>query len=309
MIDSSTLTRLALVTIWVAAWAGSTLLAGEFRRLSRHSLSRRLGPYGASQLAPNNSASTASIDSFRELIGQLSRTFGERAARLLGVSEDLGTRLARIHSPLDVTAFRMRQVGWSLASLLGASTAVLALDPPPVLSLTALLAAPALAFLVQEQRLSSASAAWKRRLFLELPVVAEQLAMLVSAGFSLGAALSRIAARGQGVCARDIERVTVRIRQGLSEREALHEWSSLARVDALDRIVSLLALNSEASNLGHLLSIEARSVRREVHRNLVATMERRGQQVWIPVTVAALVPGVIFLVIPFVQALRLFAGS
>ena len=37
-------------------------------------------------------------------------------------------------------------------------------------------------------------------------------------------------------------------------------------------------------------------------------MERRGQQVWIPVTVAALVPGAIFLAIPFIEALRLFAG-
>jgi hypothetical protein len=31
--------------------------------------------------------------------------------------------------------------------------------------------------------------------------------------------------------------------------------------------------------------------------------------VWIPVTVAALVPGVLFLAVPFVDALRLFGGS
>jgi hypothetical protein len=30
--------------------------------------------------------------------------------------------------------------------------------------------------------------------------------------------------------------------------------------------------------------------------------------VWIPVTVAALVPGVLFMTIPFVEALRLFGG-
>jgi hypothetical protein len=38
-------------------------------------------------------------------------------------------------------------------------------------------------------------------------------------------------------------------------------------------------------------------------------MERRSQQVWIPVTVATLVPGVIFLSIPFIEALRQFGGS
>jgi hypothetical protein len=31
--------------------------------------------------------------------------------------------------------------------------------------------------------------------------------------------------------------------------------------------------------------------------------------VWIPVTVAALVPGVIFLAVPFIDALRLFTNS
>jgi hypothetical protein len=38
-------------------------------------------------------------------------------------------------------------------------------------------------------------------------------------------------------------------------------------------------------------------------------MERRAQTVWVPVTVAALVPGVLFLAIPFVEALRLFSAS
>ena len=38
-------------------------------------------------------------------------------------------------------------------------------------------------------------------------------------------------------------------------------------------------------------------------------MEKRSQQVWIPVTVATLIPGVIFLSIPFIEALSLFSGS
>jgi tight adherence protein C len=72
---------------------------------------------------------------------------------------------------------------------------------------------------------------------------------------------------------------------------------------------AMIALNTDASDLGRLVSNEARAIRRDVQRDLVQIMERRGQQVWIPVTVATLVPGVIFLAIPFVEALRLFAGS
>ena len=73
--------------------------------------------------------------------------------------------------------------------------------------------------------------------------------------------------------------------------------------------VALLRLNREAGDLGRLIAEEARSIRRDVHRQLIETVERRGQQVWIPVTVATLVPGVIFLAIPFTEAMRLFTQS
>jgi hypothetical protein len=46
-----------------------------------------------------------------------------------------------------------------------------------------------------------------------------------------------------------------------------------------------------------------------VQREAIELMDRRAQQVWIPVTVAALVPGVVFLAVPFVDALRVFAGA
>jgi Flp pilus assembly protein TadB len=145
--------------------------------------------------------------------------------------------------------------------------------------------------------------------FLELPVVTEQLAMLITAGFSLGAALNRVGERGNGVCAADLRRVCGRVRQGLSEIDALREWAHRAQVRSLDRIVPVLALNEDTGDLGRLLSEEARAIRAEVHRGLVETMERRGQQVWIPVTVATLVPGVIFLAVPFTEALKVFSGS
>ena len=38
-------------------------------------------------------------------------------------------------------------------------------------------------------------------------------------------------------------------------------------------------------------------------------LERRAQQVWVPVTVATLVPGVIFLAVPFLAALKLFSNA
>ncbi|HEX2699405.1 MAG TPA: type II secretion system F family protein [Acidimicrobiales bacterium] len=290
-------------------WAGMTLLLAQLRWFSRPALVQRLRPYSPGGMAGPERSGVLSVESFREIAGPVSRRVGERLARLFGVSEELSVRLERVHAPLDVTAFRIRQLGWSVAAVSIAVLIGVALQPSPGVVLLLLLGAPVLAFLVLEQQLARASDRWRERIFLELPVVSEQLAMLLSAGFSLGSALNRLATRGDGACARDLRRVTTRIRHGLSEIQALREWASVARVESLDRLVPVLALNREASDLGRLISDEARGIRRDVQRQLVETMERRGQQVWIPVTVATLIPGVIFLSIPFIEALRLFSGS
>jgi len=286
-------------------WVGATLLLSELRWFSRVRLVDRLRPYAPGGMATERAA----YESFREVVGPLARGVGERVARVFGVSEQLALRLERVHSPLDVTAFRVRQLGWSIGGF-GFSAGVVALArPAPTLSLLLLLGGPMLAFLLLEQQVASASSRWQRRVFLELPVVTEQLAMLLSAGYSLGAALNRLSSRGRGCCAQDLRRVVLRVRQGLSEAEALREWADVVRVDAVDRLVPVLALNRDAPDLGRLLSAEARAIRRDVQRELVETMERRGQAVWIPVTVATLVPGVVFLAIPFLEALRLFSES
>jgi Flp pilus assembly protein TadB len=298
---------LASLTLWV----GATLVLSQLRWFARPSLAQRLRPYAPGGLGPvtGGRGGLLSVESFREVVGPLSSSIGERLARLFGVSEELAIKLERLHAPVDVTGFRVRQVGRMTAGLGVGGLVVVALRPPPLVALLVLVGVPLLAFLFVEQQISSASAARQRRLFLELPVLAEQLAMLLGAGYSLGSALNRLSTRGSGVSAEDLRRVVARIRHGLSETEALREWAAVARVPALDRLVPVLSLNREASDLGRLISEEARAIRRDVQRELVETMERRSQTVWIPVTVATLVPGVIFLAVPFLEALRLFSGS
>jgi tight adherence protein C len=242
------------------------------------------------------------------LIGPFARDVGSRLARLVGVEEDVAVRLARVDAGIDVTDFRLRQVGHAVVAAALAAAGCALLSPIPAVMLAFLLGAPVLAFLVTEQRLAARSQEWQRRFFLELPVVAEQLAMLLDAGLSVPAALDRVAQRGSGVVALDLRRVSARLRQGVPERVALREWAERADVRALHQLVPVLAISHDTGGLGRLVAEEARSIRRDAHRELLEQVERRGQQVWVPVTVSALVPGVLFMAIPFVEALSLFGG-
>jgi tight adherence protein C len=298
----------ALILSGLVLWVGATLLLSELRWFSRRPLSERLRAYVPGGATRRRRPGLLSVESFRDAVGPVAGAVGGRVSRVFGVDEDVETRLRRVHSPLDVTAFRVRQIGWTVVGFGTGALLTVAAGPPLPVGLLFVFGAPLLAFLVVEQQLAAASRRWQRQLHLELPVVAEQLGMLLGAGYSLSAALGRVAQRGQGCCARDLGRVTARIRQGLSETAALREWSRVADVESLERLVSVLALNREAADLGRLIGEEARSIRRDVHRELVERMDKRGQQVWIPVTVAALVPGVIFLAIPFIEALQLVAN-
>ena len=293
----------------LALFAGLVLVLSEFAWFSRRSLIDRIRPYASLAGSHRERSGILSVASFREVIAPLSRAIGERMARMFGVNEELGLRLERIHSPIDVTEHRVRQVGWMAVTFIGAVCVTAASRISTIVGVLLIAGAPTLAFLIIEQRVANASKRWQREIFEQLPILAEQLGLLLGAGFSLGSALNRLAKRGTGACGMDLRRVVSRVRQGLSEGDALREWALVADVAALHRLVSVLSLNREGGDLGRLISDEARSIRRDAHRELIERIERRGEQVWIPVTVATLLPGVIFMAVPFVQALSLFSST
>jgi tight adherence protein C len=296
-----------IIAATLGMWVGLTLLLSSTAWGRRISLAERLRPH-----APGNptrrSAGLLSAESALQSFGPLASMIGTRVASVFGVHEDLEIRLRRVHSPLDAAEFRLRQIGVT-AAVLGLSVSVaLVVTIPVVMTALLLVGAPVAAFLSIEQQLSMQSNRWKRRLFLEAPVIADQIAMHLASGASLANALTRITQRGSGAIATDLQQVLLRVRQGLSESDALHEWALVADVPEIQRLVTVLSLHGEAGDLERIVSDEARSLRREVHRELISTIESRNQQVWIPVTVSALIPGVIVLAVPFLAAVRSFAG-
>ena len=227
-----------LVIAGFMAWIGLSLVLARLPFFQQPSLLRRLRPYTPG--ATNKRARVADARSFRDVVGPLSQSIGTQIAKIFGVHEEVRVRLERVHAVETSSEFRVRQVAWSLGALIFVVGVSVTIGLPILFVLLLLLGAPLLVFLMIEQQLANRSDRWQARLNLELPVVAEQMAMLLTAGFSLGGALGRLSSRTQGAVATDLRRVLVRVRQGIPESEALTEWATLAKVASVDRLVAVL---------------------------------------------------------------------
>ncbi len=289
----------------ILLFIGTTLILSELRPFRHQTLAARVAPYLPGGRTNTNSG-LLSLESFGQLLGPLSEAVGAAASKVFGVNEELPRRLRRVHSPMDETEFRLRQIGWAAGSAAVVVSFGLALSLPAGAVAIFSIIVPLLAFLILEQQLAAESDRWKARTFQELPMISEQIAMLLGSGYSLGAALQRVSERGSGAVARDLGVVMSRVRQGTTEQVALEEWADTIDLEAVSRLVSILSLNKEAGDLGAMVAAEARNVRTESHRELLEAIEKKNQQVWIPVTLAALIPGVILMMIPFVSALAAF---
>lgn len=297
-------------TVLAAAlcWAGWSLVLAERPWAVRPPLVDRIGPYlpGSWLRSPRQSLGQTATAPLRRAVAWVAQVIAVTAGRLRG--DDLARQLERIHSPRSGTEVRTQQAIAALAAVTVAAVASAALRVDVATAAVAVAGLPVAAVIAVEAQLARASRRWQRRVLLELPTVCEHLGMLLGAGHAPGAAIDRIAQRGLGACARDLTRVVQRSRQGLGDHAALAEWSAIAGVPAVDRLVGILALQHQTGDLGRLIAEEARTVRNQVRRELVADLQRRSQQVWIPVTVATLVPGMVFLAVPFLQALQIFAA-
>ncbi|WP_419915516.1 type II secretion system F family protein [Candidatus Poriferisodalis sp.] len=235
-------------------------------------------------------------------------SFAQRIAMLANADAELAARLREAGMARSPYEFRVRQVGGATAALAASGAALAAVNVRPLLALAGAVGVAAAACGASEYRLRSSTALRRTRITEELPIVAEQIGMLLASGMSLTSALDAVARRGHGICAEGLERVGARVAGGAAVEVALAEWADEAGSAEIRRFVGVLTLHEDAADVAALVSDEARSARMEAHRCLIAHIERRSEQVWIPVTVAALVPGCVLLAIPFSDALSGYAA-
>lgn len=289
---------------------GTWLLLSSLAVFRRSPLRVRLSPYAPARTgdAPITPSGLSIAESLAAVLVPIAETLGSHLSRLSGIRTDLPTRLRRAGSTRSPSEFRLHQFVLALLAAAAACLMALWIRPGGAITVLLVLGIPALVALSEEQRLESAAKHRSERLEAELPVVSEQIAVLLASGLSLGSALERICQRGNGVLAQDLRGVQMAVRQGTSEADALHAWAERVRCEGIDRLVGVLAMHRDAADLGMLLATEARAIRAAAHRRTIESIEQRAQLVWVPVTVATLVPGLILIGVPFVSAMTQITG-
>lgn len=143
----------------------------------------------------------------------------------------------------------------------------------------------------------------KRRqhsMLLELPAIAEMLALAVSAGEDPAAAIARAARSGRGVLSEELNRVIAATRAGSQLVTALEDFLNRTTQPAVSRFVEAVATAVDRGTpLAEVLRAQAQDAREAARREL---MELGGKK-----EVAMMAP-VVFIVLPTTVLFALFPG-
>jgi tight adherence protein C len=137
-------------------------------------------------------------------------------------------------------------------------------------------------------------------LLAEFPVVAELLALAVTAGESPVAAIARVTRLSCGELSRELGAALARARAGIPLTDALQQMADGTSLDALARFIDgLLVAIERGTPLAEVLRAQAADVREAGKRRLLEAGGRKEIQMMVPV---------VFLVLPVTVLFALFPG-
>ena len=292
------------------AAAGLLLMWSGSPPARRIRLNDRLEPYLAD--APRPSALLSSAGgrvSTWGAAGRLLRPLVIDAARLadrvFGGPRTVGRRLHALGAGADVEEFRVEQVVWAVGGMLGTALVVLLLG-----ALTRSVDPFAVAFAAVPGGVGGAlgrdwwlSVQVRRReeaMLAEFPVVADLLALAVTAGEAPAAALDRVCRLCRGELGRELAATLGEAHAGAPLPLALQSLADRTSLEPLARFVDGLVIALERGTpLAEVLRAQAADVREARKRELLATGGRR--------EIAMLVP-VVFLILPITVLFAMYPG-
>jgi tight adherence protein C len=223
---------------------------------------------------------------------------------------DLARRLARAGDSRTVEQLRAEQVvagvvglglGLALALTLAATRGV-----NPVAGALLALAAATAGVVARDSALTRRARRREERILLELPTVAELLALAVGAGESAVGAIARVADLGGGDLAAELRRVVADTRAGAPLTVALERLAARTGLPPLERFVEAVVVAVERGTpLADVLRAQATDVREASRRSLMELGGRKEIAMMVPVVFLILPVTVVFAVFPGLTALRL----
>ncbi|HEY4568539.1 MAG TPA: pilus assembly protein TadB, partial [Kribbella sp.] len=215
-----------LIGGFLGAVFGAGLLAVVLRLpfLRKPTVDERISPYlrdlGAPDVFVGVVDSRSPFYAILRLFGPSLRSGAQRLERLLGGANTIRRRMMRAGLDRTVEEFRIEQLLWgTLAFGAGLVVSIVAITfglGNPVGMLLFCIILGVLGVLARDTYLTSQVLRRERRLLVELPTVAELLALSVAAGEGPAAALDRVARSCRGDLADELKRVLGETRAGES---------------------------------------------------------------------------------------------
>jgi len=269
----------------LAAAVGLVLVIGYAPPFRSVRLVDRLAPYVHDTPPPSRLLGTATepglLTAVRRIFGPAVGDGARLVDRLLGGRAAVRRRLDALGGETGVEDFRIEQVVWGgiglLAGALVTAVGSLAAGSLNVLSAGLLcLAGLVGGVLGRDSWLTQQVRRREETLLAEFPVVAELLALAVTAGESPVAAISRVTRLSGGELARELDAALGRARAGRPLTEALQEVADRTSLDPLARFIDgLLVAIERGTPLAEVLRAQAADVREAGKRRLLEAGGRK----------------------------------
>lgn len=299
----------ALLGVLIAAGVLITVYAAPPMRPIR--LDDRLAPYLRDAPAPSRlligetSPTHGPLAPVRRLLGPFLQDAIRVVDRFFGSRSSVRRRLAILGNQQGVEDFRIEQVLWGAVGL-GAGivvTAAFSIGSGRINVLSALLfcAGGILGgVLGRDWVLSNQVSRHEQAIVAEFPVVAELLALSVTAGEGPTGAIDRVCRLTGGALATDLADALARARAGMPLVDALQQLADRTNIESLARFVDgLIVAIERGTPLADVLQAQAADVREAGKR---ALLEAGGKK-----EIGMMVP-VVFLVLPVTVLFALYPG-
>lgn len=300
---------LAGALLGLAAAVGLLLVLGYAPPMRPIRLIDRIAPYVRDAPRPSRLLSQPAAASVPAAAGRLLAPvladLARRIDRVLGGRTSVRRRLDALDASRTVEEFRLEQVVWGAAGLgaglvAGVVLTVLA-DESALASVVLLAIGGALCgVLGRDWWLTRQLRQHEEQMLAEFPVVAELLALAVTAGEGPLGAVERVGRLSDGLLGRALRDVLARVRTGQSVADALQTLADRTTVEPIARFVDGVVVAIERGTpLADVLRAQAADVREAGKRRLLEQGGRKELLMMVPV---------VFLVLPVTVVFALYPG-